>query len=145
MAGRIEMKQRMSRLIVCTVAAFLAGCAQPCFYQAGKSLEECRRDLRQCLASGRPEVCMQNKGYQYMDARKLPRGGERIKVVARSKQYWAMDGLGMSPETQRISSEPEPQRDDSGEPQGRIVEYRVERGNLGMFKVTLVYEDDQKK
>jgi hypothetical protein len=64
MAGRMQMKQRMSRLVVCTVAAFLAGCAQPCFYQAGKSLEECRRDLRQCLAAGRPEMCMQNKGYQ---------------------------------------------------------------------------------
>lgn len=142
MAGRIEMKQRMSRLIVCTVAAFLAGCAQPCFYQAGKSLEECRRDLRECLASVRPEVCMQNKGYQYMDARKLPRGGERIKVVARSKQYWVMDGLGMSPETQRASSESEPQTDDSGNPQGRIVEYRVERGDLGTFKATLVYKGD---
>ena len=134
------MEQRMLRLIVLIMAAFAGGCAQPCFYQAGKSLEECRRDLRQCLTFGHPELCMQNKGYQYMDARKLPRGGERIKVVARSGEYWVLDGLGMSPETQRVSSEPEPQAGDSGKSQGRIVEYRVERGNLGTFKVTLVYE-----
>ena len=136
------MKQRMLRLIVCTLPVFIAGCAQPGFYQAGKSLEECRRDLRQCLASGRPEVCMQNRGYQYVDARELPRGRERIKVVSRSGQYWVLDGLGMSPETQRVSSEPEPQTGDLGILQGRIVEYRVERGDLGTFKVTLVYEGD---
>ncbi len=136
------MKQQMLRLTMCTVAVLLAGCAQPCFYQAGKSLEECRRDLRQCLASGRPEVCMQNKGYQYVDAGKLPPGRERIKVVARSRQYWVMDGRGMSTETPRISSGPEHQTDDSEIPQGRIIEYRVERGDLGTFKVTLVYKDD---
>lgn len=98
------MKQRVPRLIVCAIIAFIAGCAQPCFYQAGKSLEECRRDFRQCLASGRPEVCMQNKGYQYVNADKLPRGRERIKVVARSREYWVVDGLGMSPETRRVPS-----------------------------------------
>jgi len=136
------MRQRILRLIVCSVAVFLGGCAQPCFYQAGKNLEECRRDLRQCLASVRPEVCMQTKGYQYMDARKLPRSRERIKVVARSKAYWVMDGLGMSPETQGVPSESEPQTEDSGNTQGRIVEYRVERGDLGTFKVTLVYSGD---
>lgn len=135
------MKQRISQLTVYTIAAFLAGCAQPCFYQAGKSLEECRRDLRECLAFGRPGVCMQNKGYQHRDARKLPRGVERIKVVSRSGHYWVMDGRGMSPEIQRISPGHELQADGLDRSQGRIVEYRVERGNLGTFKITLVYED----
>jgi hypothetical protein len=134
----------MSRLIVCTITAFLAGCAQPCFYQAGKRLEECRRDLRQCLVFGQPELCMQSKGYQLTDARKLPRGRERIKVVARSGQYWVMDGHGMTHETKRVPSVPESQTVDWAESQGRIVEYRVERGDLGTLKITLVYEDGQK-
>lgn len=132
------MKQRMLRLVVCAAATFFAGCAQPCFYQAGKTLEQCRRDLRECLVSGYPELCMQNKGYRYEDTRRLPPGRERIKVVARSRQYWVMDGLGMSPQTMIVPSEPKPRIDDSQTPQGGIVEYRVERGDLGTFIVHLV-------
>jgi hypothetical protein len=87
---------------------------------------------------------MQNKGYQCRNARKLPRGHERIKVVSRSGEYWVLDGRGMNPDIQRISPELKLQTDDPGKPQGRIVEYRVERGDLGTFKITLVYEDGQK-
>ena len=132
----------MLLLIIYTIAAFIAGCARPCFYQAGKSLEQCRRDLLECLRSARPELCMQTRGYQYQDAGELPRGHERAKIVARSGQYWILDGLGMPSDTRGVSSKPEPRTDDSGIPQGRVVEYRVERGDLGTFKVTLVYEGD---
>lgn len=138
------MKQRISQLVVCAIAAFLVGCAQPCFYQAGKSLEECRRDLRLCLVFGQPELCMQSKGYQFIDARKLPRGVERIKIVSRSGQFWVMDGRGMNPEIHRVSPGHELQADDLDQSQGRIVEYRVERGDLGTFKITLVYEGGKK-
>jgi len=138
------MEQRILRLIVCTIAAFVAGCAQPCFYQAGKSVAECRSDLLECLHSVDPGVCMQNRGYEYLDARKLPQDTERIKLVAPFGEYWAVDGLGMPPESRDVSSEPESRTDDSEIPRGRIVEYRVERGGLGTFKVTLVYGEGQK-
>ena len=137
------MKQRIAQLIVCAIAAFLVGCAQPCFYQAGKSLEECRRDLRLCFMFGQPALCMQSKGYQFVDARKLPQGRERIKVVSRFGQFWIMDGRGMNPESQRVSPG-QLKADDLDQSEGRIVEYRVERGDLGTFKITLVYEDGQK-
>ena len=139
------MKQRVPRLIVFITVAFIGGCAQPCFYRAGKSLDECRHDLLECLRTPYPVLCMQTKGYWYRDAGKLPQSRERAKIVARSGQYWILAGVGMSAETRRVSLEPAPQREDSAESQGRIVGYRVDRGDLGTFKVTLFYEDDQKQ
>jgi hypothetical protein len=139
------MKQRGLRLIVCAIAAFIAGCAQPCFYRAGKSLDECRHDLLECLRTPYPVLCMQTKGYQYQDSGKLPQSRERAKIVARSEKYWILAGVGMSPETQRVSSAREPRTNDVEMPEGRLVEYRVERGDLGTFKVTLVYQDDQRQ
>jgi hypothetical protein len=138
------MKQRVLGLIVFTIAVLLTGCAQPCFYQAGKSVAECRSDLLECLHSVDPVVCMQNRGYECLDARKLPQDTERIELVAPFGEYWAVGGFGVAPDHQRISSEPELQMDDPKEESpGRIVEYRVERGDLGTLKVTLVYEVDE--
>ena len=79
-----------------------------------------------------------------MDVGQLPLGRERIKIVVQSTEYWIMDGLGISPETPSVLSVPEPQADDANESRGGIVEYRVERGDLDTFKVTLVYEGGEK-
>ncbi len=138
------MKRRVPRLIVCAVAVLVAGCAQPCFYRAGKSLEQCRHDLMECLRTPYPVLCMQTKGYQYQDTGKLPPSRERAKIAARSGQYWILAGVDMNPKTQGVSSAREPRTQDTKIPEGRLVEYRVERGDLGTFKVTLVYEDGEK-
>lgn len=138
------MKQRVLRLIAYTVVVLIAGCAQPCFYQAGKSLTDCRIDLLECLRSARPELCMQNRGYRHVDLGKLPGGRKRIKIVARSGEYWAVSGLGMIPENRGVSPGSDLRVDEPQEKSpGRIVDYRVERGDAGTFKVTLVYKDSE--
>lgn len=138
------MKQRVFPLVAYTMVALVAGCARPCFYQAGKSLVECRADLLECLRSPAPEVCMQSKGYHCLYLRKGPGGRKRIKIATPVGEYWVLDGLGMPPDRPSVSSAPEPPTDDPKEESpGRIVEYRIERGELGTFEVTLVYEDGE--
>jgi len=139
------MKQRVSQLIVCVIAAFITGCAQPCFYQEGKSLEQCRRDLLECLRSAWPELCMRTRGYQYRDAGELPRGRERAKIVAPFGQYWILAGVDTNPENQGVSSAREPRNEDAQTSEGRLVECLVERGDLGTFKVTLVYGNSEQR
>ena len=137
-------RQRMSQLMVCTLVALIAGCARPCFYKEGKSLEQCRHDLMECLRTPYPALCMQARGYQYQNTGKLPSSRERAKIVSRSGQYWILAGVGTSPEPQPVASSREARTRDVEMPEERLVEYRVERGDLGTFKVTLVYQDERK-
>lgn len=139
------MKERVPRLIVCAIAAFIAGCAQQCFYKEGKGLEQCRHDLLECLRTPYPVLCMQTKGYRYQDTGKLPPSRERAKIVSRSEQYWILAGVDMNPKAQGVASAREPRTKNAEIPEGRLVEYRVERGDLGTFKVTLVYDDSKQR
>ncbi|MHC4680691.1 MAG: hypothetical protein ACYTEK_18555 [Planctomycetota bacterium] len=138
----------MNRLILTTAVlvliAFFAGCAKPCFYQAGKTTEQGEHDLQQCIREAetygyagaqeavRPatliSLCMQARGYEYRDADKLPQNCTRISVVTPFGDYWVADGLGMMPNDhpvvsgQRLQkSNPEPPK-----PQAkRRIKYRV--------------------
>lgn len=93
----------MLPVVIVISAAFFAGCAKPCFYQAGKSLDQCKHDLRQCIdqAHGQRKSqsdeltrsCMQAKGYKCLDANKVPQSAKRIVVIAPFETYGVADGL----------------------------------------------------
>ena len=133
------MKQRILVFTTCVLVIFLAGCGQQCFYQAGTSIEQCERDLRECFFSvNATYLCMQERGYEYLDTDKLPHKTKWKKVVlvrseeytnsdyrrGMSIEYWIADGRGKAP---------------------RLIEYRVQRGPAGNFILTLVYEDKKKQ
>lgn len=90
--------------VIIVVLVFLAGCAKPCFYQAGKSLEQCKRDLRDCIEQARGQQkspadkltrsCMKTKGYECLDKNKAPQGAKRIVVIAPFEKYGVLDGSG---------------------------------------------------
>lgn len=119
------MKTEMKRIIISTVilisAGILAGCARPCFYQAGRSIEQAKRDLLQCiqeasnsgygskkalLSSADVEKqdkrkpaeitcsCMRAKGYQYLDLNKMPQNKTHIMVAAPFQKFWLVNGAG---------------------------------------------------
>jgi hypothetical protein len=114
------------------LAAILSGCAKPCFYQADKNIEKCKRDLLQCvqeannsrygpkntlLSSIEAEMqeehqpaeltclCMQERGYEYLDVNKMPQNRKRIMVAAPFQKYWAVDGSGEVSEDLKILSD----------------------------------------
>lgn len=93
--------------VVAFLSLLMSGCAGPYFYQAGKSLEECERDLLECryesekagnvpygtwrspisagVQSGVQKanltcMCMQLKGYGILAADALPEGIRRKTV-----------------------------------------------------------------
>jgi hypothetical protein len=102
-------------VIVIAVASF-AGCAKPCFYQAGKSIEQCKHDLRQCIDQSRGQQksqaseltrsCMQAKGYECLDANKEAQNRKRIVVIAPFETYRVLDGLGAAPARSTAKVEP---------------------------------------
>ena len=106
------MKQRILVFTTCVLVIFFTGCGQPCFYQAGKSIEQCERDLLECFFSVRAIcLCIQERGYEYLDTDKLPHYTKRKKVVlvrseeyttsddrrVTSVEYWIADGRGKAP------------------------------------------------
>jgi hypothetical protein len=113
----------MKRVIISTIisisAGILAGCARPCFYQAGRNIEQAKRDLLQCIQEANnsgygskkallssadvekqdkrkpAEIicsCMQTKGYQYLDLNELPPNKTHIMVAAPFQKYWLVNG-----------------------------------------------------
>lgn len=153
------MKQLTLSMIVSILVIFFAGCAKPCFYQAGKSIEQCESDLLKCFYSARPtHFCMQARGYQYLDANKLPQNRRRKKVMVLSEEnmasgkrkamyevYWVADGLGVASGDRRIMSEQTPQKNGPNASPRKLMGYRVRQDDLGKFTKTPVYEDEQKK
>ena len=131
----------------------------PCFYQAGKSIEQCERDLLECAYSDRPtSSCMRDRGYQYLDANTLPQNRKRKKIVvlfqesadsggrkAMPEEYWVVDGRDMSSDNFKIVFEPETQITDPNAPPRKLIGYRVRQDNLGKFTKTPVYEYEQKR
>jgi hypothetical protein len=152
------MKQLILSIIISISATFLTGCAKPCFYQAGKNIEQCECDLLQCiheannsgytsknalLSSIGAEMqeeqqsaeltcsCMQARGYRYLDANKLPQNLKRIMVIAPFEKYWAVDGAGEASENRKVLSEQKPQKND---PDARVrgrIRYQVRKDASG--------------
>lgn len=125
------MKQLILSAIISVLGIISAGCAKPCFYQAGKSIKQCERDLIQCIyilelssyiphdllsssmSAGMQErilpteltcLCMQARGYEYLDASTLPKNRKRMKVITPVENYWIVDGLGVASDTPRALS-----------------------------------------
>ena len=110
------MRQLTHSLIISFLVISSAGYAKPFFYQPGKSIEQCEQDLLECLYSGSPvDLCMQARGYRYLDFKRLPKSKKRKKVrvlfeeysasgnrKAALKEYWIMDGSGMTSRSARF-------------------------------------------
>ncbi len=132
------MKQLILSAIISVLGIISAGCAKPCFYQAGKSIKQCERDLIQCIyilelssyiphdllsssmSAGMQErilpteltcLCMQARGYEYLDASTLPKNRKRMKVITPVENYWVVDGLRVASDTPRALSKQKHQED----------------------------------
>lgn len=174
------MKRLILSIVISVLVMFLTGCAKPCFYQAGKNIEQCERDLLQCIqevsnsgyifknalyssiAAGIQEkhqpadltcLCMQAKGYRYLDANKLPQNRKRIMVVAPFQKYWAMDGAGKASEDRKVLSEQKPQEISPDSRVRRRIRYQVRKdasGELmkdasGNYIFAPVYDEEQQE
>jgi len=157
------MKYLTFSIIISVLVILFAGCSKPCFYQAGKSIEQCERDLLECAYSDRPtSSCMQDRGYQYLDANRLPQNRQRKKIVvlfqesadsggrkAMPEEYWIADGRDMSSENFKLLSDSY-QTTDPKTPPRKLIGYRAKKnasGELmkdasGNFIFVPVYEDE---
>jgi hypothetical protein len=131
---------------------------KPCFYQAGKNIEQSKRDLLQCIQKANKTgyissnvllssigagmqkehklaeltcLCMQARGYRYLDANKLPQNRKRIMVVAPFQKYWAVDGAGAASEERKILSEQKPQENSPDSHVRRRIKYQVRKDASG--------------
>ena len=149
------MKLPTFSIIISVLVILFAGCAKPCFYQAGKSIEQCEQDILQCIhevdissylshdllylpvSAGMQEevqpteltcLCMQARGYEYLDASTLPKNRKRMKVITPVEDYWVVDGLGMALDKPKALSEQKHQENDPEikEVIGRSPEISVE-------------------
>ncbi len=148
----------LSIIVFSISGAILSGCAKPCFYQADKNIEQCKRDLLQCvqeannsrygskntlLSSIEAEMqeehqpaeltclCMQERGYEYLDVNKMPQNRKRIMVAAPFQKYWAVDGAGEVSEDLKILSEQKFQENNSDSHVKRHIRYQVQRDESG--------------
>jgi len=152
------MKHLTFSIIISVLVILFAGCSMPCFYQAGKSIEQCERDLLECAYSDRPtRSCMQDRGYEYLDANTLPQSRKRRKIVVlfqesvgygdrktMSEEYWVVDGRDMSSDNFKVVFEPGTQTTDPNAPPRKLTGYRVRQDDLGKFTKTPIYEDERK-
>jgi len=152
------MKRLILSIVISVLVMFLTGCAKPCFYQAGKNTEQCERDLLKCIqeasnsgyifknalrssiAAGIQEkhqpdeltcLCMQARGYRYLDANKLPQNQKRIMVVAPFQKYWAVDGAGSASENRTILSEQKPQENNPDPHARKRIRYQAQKDASG--------------
>ncbi len=133
------LKQLILSAIISILGIISAGCAKPCFYQAGKSIKQSEHDLMPCIyeveLSGyishdlwsssmsawmqegiQPTeltcLCMQAMGYEYLDASTLPKNRKRMKVITSVENYWIVDGLSVASDDPKALSEQKHQEDD---------------------------------
>jgi hypothetical protein len=174
------MKRLILSIIISVLAMFLTGCAKPCFYQAGKNIEQCEGDLLHCIqeASSYGDIfknelhlsigggiqkehqpvdltclCMQAKGYRYLDANKLPENQKRIMVAAPFQKYWAVDGAGEVSESHKVLSEQKPQQNGPDSHVRRRIRYQARKdasGQLmkdssGNYIFAPLYEEEQQE
>ena len=96
-------------LLVCLSLLFASGCASY-WYQNGKSYEECREDIKECLTELRKyqdlnssysstfyaenfeKNCMQNKGYILYSEDKLPLRAKRQTLSGRLSSRYGIAG-----------------------------------------------------
>ena len=103
------------------------------------SIKQCERDLMQCIfeaelsryiprdllsssiSAGMQErllpaeltcLCMQARGYEYLDASTLPKNRNRTKVITSVENYWVADGLGVASDAPRALSKQKHQEND---------------------------------
>ncbi|MFC1793565.1 formylglycine-generating enzyme family protein [Planctomycetota bacterium] len=140
------MKHLTLSSVISVLVILFAGCSMPCFYQAGKSIEQCERDLLECVYSDRPTCsCMQERGYQFLAANTLPQSRKRKKIVvlfqesagsgvrkSRLEEYWLVDGRDMSFDNFKLVSDPG-QTTDPNAPPRKLIGYRVRQDNFGKF------------
>ncbi|MHC4143320.1 MAG: hypothetical protein ACYSUD_00930 [Planctomycetota bacterium] len=153
------MRQLSLRISVSVLSMFFVGCADRCFYQAGKSIEQCQDDLLECAYSDSDvDVCMQAKGYKYSDAIKLAQNGKQKKVTVRfeehavsgdrrviSKTYRVMDGLGAVPRPRRVLSEQRVQISNSNAPARKLIGYKARKDDSDKYIFIPVYENQQEQ
>ena len=152
------MKRLILSIVITVLVMFLMGCAKPCFYQTGKNIEQSEQDLLQCIqeannyskisknallssiAAGIQQkyqpaeltcLCMQAKGYRYLDANKLPQNRERIMVIAPFQKYWAVDGAGAASEERKILSVQKPQENNLDPHARRGIRYQARKDASG--------------
>ena len=57
-------------------------------------------------------LCMQTRGYEYLDASTLPKNKKRMKMITPVEDYWVVDGLGVASDDPRALSEQKHQEND---------------------------------
>ena len=118
------MKQRLLWVMLSVWVVAFAGCkGQPCFYQDGTTIEQAERDLLQCIhdveisvyvpdemlgslvgAAGEEGftgdltcLCMESRGYVYLNADALPQGARRRRIISPVQDYWIAEGVDTAP------------------------------------------------
>lgn len=172
------MKRLILSIVISVLVMFLTGCSKPCFYQAGKNIEQSKSDLLQCIQEANNSgnisknallssieagtqkehqpaeltcLCMQARGYRYLDANKLPQNRKRIMVVAPFQKYWAVDGAGAASEDRKVLAEQKPQENNPDPHVRKRIRYQARKdasGELikdasGNYIFAPVYEDVQ--
>lgn len=147
------MKHSMLATIILVCAVSFAGCSKPCFYQAGTSIEQCKRDLLQCIDQAqvrqksqlaqRTRSCMQAKGYECLDANKIAPDVERITVMVSFETYWVLDGLEAAPTGGAVAAQDEQRQSVPETPEAKPVGYRARLDENGKHTLIPVYEHEQ--
>ncbi|MHC4510626.1 MAG: hypothetical protein ACYTAO_17010 [Planctomycetota bacterium] len=148
----------MPSIMILALAVSFAGCSKPCFYQAGKTTEQREYDLQQCIreaetygyaeAQGAVQpatlisLCMQARGYEYLDADKLPQRAERVKVASFA-DYWLSDRAAMVSDGRTGLSERAPQTSAGDAPRAACIGYKAQRDEAGKLVLIPVYEGEQ--
>ncbi len=158
----------MREIIILVAAVSFAGCSKPCFHQAGTSMQQCKRDLLQCIDQAKtqqksqaaPQVrsCMQAKGYDFVDADKIAPSAKRITVIASFETYWVLDCLDAAPAPAVTAqqAQPQPQQQPQAQPrvepqpqnvppapQAKPIGYRARLDENGKHTLIPVYEHRQ--
>ena len=147
------MKHLMLAIVILVSAVSFAGCSKPCFYQAGTGIEQCKRDLLQCIDQSRVQQksqlaqrtrsCMQAKGYECLDANKIAPDAERVMVMASFEMYWVLDGLEAAPAGGTVAAQEEHHEGVSETVEAKPIGYRARLDENGKYTLIPVYEHEQ--
>jgi len=167
-----HMKHSMRAIVILVLTVSFAGCSKPCFYQAGTSMQQCKRDLLQCIdqakmheksqAAQQVRSCMQAKGYECLDADRIASGTKRVTVMASFETYSALDGLDAAPASPTVTAQQQPQPQPQNQPEPQVqaqpqpevqnvpdapqakpIGYRARLDENGKHTLIPVYENQQ--
>lgn len=155
------MKDVMPVIMMLATVVSLAGCSGPGFYQAGKTAQQSEYDLQQCIHEAetygyagtkgavRPatltSLCMQARGYEYLDADKLPQNADRVKVAASFGEYWLIDGGATVAADGSALPEKVPEASSGDTPAPECIGYKAQQDEAGKFVLIPVYESQPAK